>query len=242
MDWPSDICLSLLINNKSEILAAAQEYIAMFKEAGIKTIHKAVAIRHAIKAQKLGVDIVSIDGFECAGHPGEDDIPGLILLAKAAQQLSIPYIASGGIADGRGLAAALALGAEGINMGTRFMCTEEAPIHRKIKEAIVQADERSTALLYRPFRNTARVFRNAVAEEVNRREKNPNVQFEDIRDLVAGSRGRQVYITGDKDYGIWSAGLAVGLINDIPTCEELVSRISREAESIIVEKLAKLVA
>ncbi|KAI9264404.1 2-nitropropane dioxygenase [Phascolomyces articulosus] len=218
-----------------------REFVRMFKDAGLTTIHKAVAVKHAISAQKMGVDILSIDGFECAGHPGEDDIPGLILLNKAAQKLETPFIASGGFADGRGLVAALALGAQGINMGTRFMCTEEAPIHRNIKEAIVEADEKSTALLYRPFRNTARVFKNEVAIEVNRREANPDVKFDDIKELVAGTRGRQSYITGDKDYGVWSAGLAVGLINDIPTCEELVNRITADAENIIRNDLAKLV-
>lgn len=220
----------------------AREFISMFKDAGITTIHKCVAIKHALSAQRMGVDLVSIDGFECAGHPGEDDIPGLILLAKAARTLDIPYIASGGFGDGRGLAAALALGAQGINMGTRFMCTKEAPIHQNFKEAIVQADERSTALLYRPFRNTARVFKNKVAEEVNRIEKQPGVQFEDIRELVSGSRGRQGYINGDKDYGVWSAGQVVGLINDIPTCEELVSRIVNEAETVIRDNLAKMIS
>ena len=155
--------------------------------------------------------------------------------------MGTPYIASGGFADGRGLVAALALGAEGINMGTRFMCTEEAPIHQNIKQAIVEADERSTALLYRPFRNTARVFKNEVAIEVNRRETNPDVKFDDIKELVAGTRGRQSYITGDKDYGIWSAGLALGLINDIPTCEELVNRISLDAEDIIRKRFTQLV-
>ncbi|KAI9479539.1 2-nitropropane dioxygenase [Zychaea mexicana] len=218
-----------------------REYVRMFKGAGLKTIHKCVAIRHAISAQKMGVDVLSIDGLECAGHPGEDDISGLILLSKAAQKLDTAYIASGGFADGRGLAAALALGAQGINMGTRFMCTEEAPIHRNIKEAIVEADERSTALLYRPFRNTARVFKNEVALEVNRREANPGVKFEDIKELVAGVRGREALDNGDKDHGIWSAGQAVGLINDIPTCEELVSRIAGDAETIIRDKLAKFV-
>lgn len=220
----------------------AREFISMFKDAGITTIHKCVAIKHALSAQRMGVDLVSIDGFECAGHPGEDDIPGLILLAKAARTLDIPYIASGGFGDGRGLAAALALGAQGINMGTRFMCTKEAPIHQNFKEAIVQADERSTALLYRPFHNTARVFKNKVAEEVNRIEKQPGVQFEDIRELVSGSRGRQGYINGDKDYGVWSAGQVVGLINDIPTCEELVSRIVNEAETVIRDNLAKMIS
>lgn len=224
------------------VFPVAREFISMFKDAGITTIHKCVAIKHALSAQRMGVDLVSIDGFECAGHPGEDDIPGLILLAKAARTLDIPYIASGGFGDGRGLAAALALGAQGINMGTRFMCTKEAPIHQNFKEAIVQADERSTALLYRPFHNTARVFKNKVAEEVNRIEKQPGVRFEDIRELVSGSRGRQGYINGDKDYGVWSAGQVVGLINDIPTCEELVSRIVNEAETVIRDNLAKMIS
>ncbi|KAL1932639.1 hypothetical protein VTP01DRAFT_8317 [Rhizomucor pusillus] len=236
----------VIVEEKVPIVETAgnnpREFISMFKDAGITTIHKCVAIKHALSAQRMGVDLVSIDGFECAGHPGEDDIPGLILLAKAARTLDIPYIASGGFGDGRGLAAALALGAQGINMGTRFMCTKEAPIHQNFKEAIVQADERSTALLYRPFHNTARVFKNKVAEEVNRIEKQPGVRFEDIRELVSGSRGRQGYINGDKDYGVWSAGQVVGLINDIPTCEELVSRIVNEAETVIRDNLAKMIS
>lgn len=184
----------------------AGKYIKMFKDAGIIVIHKCTAIRHAISAQKLGVDIVSIDGMECAGHPGEDDITGLILLAKSAKTLTIPYIASGGFGDGTGLAAALAMGAEGVNMGTRFMCTVESPIHQNIKEAIVKADERSTALVFRPFRNTSRIFKNSIAVEVNRREKDPNVKFEDVRELVSGARGRQVYTTGDPEFGVWTAG------------------------------------
>jgi len=166
-----------------------------------------------------GVDILSIDGFECAGHPGEEDIGGLVLLARAAQELNIPYIASGGFADGRGLAAALALGADGINMGTRFMCTVEAPIHQAIKEKIVASSERDTVHIFRTLHNTARVFKNKVAEEVVRIERRPGgAKFEDVRDLVAGVRGRKVYETGDPDAGIWSAGIAIGLINDIPTC------------------------
>ncbi|KAI7880156.1 inosine monophosphate dehydrogenase [Lichtheimia hyalospora FSU 10163] len=218
-----------------------KEYIAMFKDAGLKTIHKCVTIRHALSSQKMGIDVLSIDGFECAGHPGEDDISSMILLAKAAESLTTPYIASGGFGNARGLVSALALGAQGINMGTRFMCTKEAPIHEHIKEAIVQADERSTALLYRPFRNTARVFKNDVALQVNQIEKNKDVKFEDIKELVSGIRGRQSYITGDKDYGVWSAGQVIGLINDIPTCEELVTRIATDAERMIKQDLAKLI-
>jgi NAD(P)H-dependent flavin oxidoreductase YrpB (nitropropane dioxygenase family) len=219
----------------------AGEYIKMFKEANITTIHKCVAVRHALTAQRLGVDAVSMDGFECAGHPGEDDITGLILLAKSARTLDIPFIASGGIGDGRGLAAALALGAEGVNMGSRFMCTQEAPLHHNIKEKMVEADERSTALVYRPFRNTARIFKNKIAVEVNEREKNTNVEFQDIAELVAGTRGKQVFVTGDPDYGVWTAGQVLGLINDIPTCDELVNRMVEEAESIITHRLTKMV-
>jgi NAD(P)H-dependent flavin oxidoreductase YrpB (nitropropane dioxygenase family) len=212
----------------------------MFKDAGIVVIHKCTAIRHALTAQRMGVDVVSIDGLECAGHPGEDDITALILLAKAAKTLTIPYIASGGFGDGSGLAAALALGAEGVNMGTRFMCTVESPIHNNIKEAIVKADERSTALVFRPFRNTSRIFKNSIAVEVNKREQNPNVKFEDVRELVSGARGKQVYITGDPEFGVWTAGQVVGLIDDIPTCEVLVSRMVREAEAIITQRLNKI--
>jgi nitronate monooxygenase len=214
----------------------------MFKEAGIVVLHKCTAIRHALSAQRLGVDIISMDGYECAGHPGEDDVTGLILLAKSMTTLSIPYIASGGFGDGAGLAAALALGAEGINMGTRFMCTVESPIHQNIKEAIVKADERNTALVFRPFRNTSRIFRNSIAQEVNKREKNPEVQFEDVRELVSGARGRQVYTTGDPEYGLWTAGQVIGIINDIPTCDVLVSRIVKDAESIIKNRLNGMLA
>ncbi|KAI7867737.1 hypothetical protein BDF14DRAFT_1801336 [Spinellus fusiger] len=211
------------------------KYIKMFKDAGVIVIHKCTAIRHALSAERLGVDVISIDGYECAGHPGEDDITGLILLAKSATALKIPYVASGGFGDGRGLAAALALGAQGINMGTRFMCTEEAPIHRNIKEKIVQADERSTALVFRPFRNTSRIFKNTVAVEVNSREINPSVKFEDVRELVSGARGKQVFVTGDPEFGVWTAGQVIGLINDIPTCDVLVRRIVADAEKAIKE-------
>ncbi|CAO3630292.1 unnamed protein product [Cunninghamella echinulata] len=213
------------------------KYIKKFKEAGIVVLHKCTSIRHAKSATKLGVDIISIDGFECAGHPGEDDIGGLILLAKSFREVKIPYIASGGFGDGVGLAGALAMGAEGINMGTRFMCTVESPIHQNIKEAIVAADERQTQLVFRPFRNTSRIFKNKVAVEVNTREKNPNVAFEDVKDLVSGARGRQVYTTGDPEFGVWTAGQVVGIIYDIPTCQVLVTRIVKEAEDIITKRL-----
>jgi nitronate monooxygenase len=223
-------------------LNLAGKYIKQFKEAGIVVLHKCTSIRHALSAQRLGVDIVSIDGYECAGHPGEDDVTALILLAKSYKKLTIPYIASGGFGDGAGLAAALALGAEGINMGTRFMCTVESPIHNNIKEAIVKADERSTSLVFRPFRNTSRIFKNSIAVEVNKREQNPHVKFEDVRELVSGVRGRQVYTTGDPEFGVWTAGQVVGLIEDIPTCDVLVNRIVRDAETIITDRLNKLIA
>ncbi|KAJ3208297.1 hypothetical protein HDU67_006811 [Dinochytrium kinnereticum] len=217
-------------------------HIKRLKEHGIIVIHKCTAIRHALSAQKVGVDFLSIDGFECAGHPGEDDIPNFVLLAKAAKKLSIPFIASGGIGDGRGLAGALALGAEGVNMGTRFMCTVESPIHHNIKQKIVEADERSTNLMFRTMHNTARVFKNKVSSEVVAIEKKGNAKFEDVKDLVSGQRGRKVYIDGDSEYGVWSAGIVMGLIDDIPTCKVLCERMAREAEEIISSRLSSMVS
>ena len=219
-----------------------QEHIAEFKKHGIKVIHKCTAVRHAVKAEKIGADAISIDGFECAGHPGEDDVPGLILIPAAADKVSIPMIASGGFGDGRGLAAALALGAEGINMGTRFMCTVESPIHQKIKEQLVANDERATDLIFRTLHNTARVAKNAVSQEVLAVEKKGGATIDDVRHLVAGQRGRAVYEEGDPDFGIWSAGMVQGLIHDIPTCAELVSRIVAEAEAIIATRLARMMS
>jgi nitronate monooxygenase len=180
----------------------------------------------------MGVDAISIDGFECAGHPGEDDTPGLILIPAAADKIKIPMIASGGFGDGRGLVAALALGAEGINMGTRFMCTKESPIHQLVKERIVANDERETDLIFRTMRNTSRVARNAVSKQVVAMEKE-GATFEQIKELVAGARGKLVYSHGDAEDGIWSAGQVQGLIHDIPSCQELVSRIMHDAETII---------
>ena len=216
-----------------------EPFLPPYKSAGITVIHKCTSIRHSLKAERIGVDIVSVDGFECAGHPGEDDITNFILLPLAARRLSIPFIASGGFGDGAGLAAALALGADGINMGTRFMATKEAPIHEKVKQAMVEASELDTALIYRTLRNTARVFRNGIAEQVLEIEAQPGeTKFEDIRELVQGVRGREVYSQGDLDHGIWSAGMVVGLIDDVPTCEELIGRIVADAEKIIEERLA----
>ena len=218
-----------------------EPYLAGFKQAGIKVIHKCTSVRHSLKAQAIGCDAVSVDGFECAGHPGEDDIPGLILLPRAAEQLTIPFIASGGIADARGFVAALALGADGINMGTRFMATVEAPIHPNIKERIVAASELDTALLMRHLRNTARYFRNRVADDALavERDKGAELTIADLAPFVSGQRGKIVYEGGDADAGVWSAGLAVGLIHDIPTCEELISRIVREAGEIVTGRLAE---
>lgn len=216
-----------------------EPFLPPYKAAGITVIHKCTSIRHSLKAERIGVDMVSVDGFECAGHPGEDDITNFILLPLAARRLTIPFIASGGFGDGTGLAAALALGADGINMGTRFMATIEAPIHEKVKQAMVEASELDTALIYRTLRNTARVFRNGIAEQVLEIEARPGeTKFEDIRELVQGVRGREVYSQGDLDHGVWSAGMVVGLIDDIPTCGELIGRIVEDAEKIIDERLA----
>lgn len=217
--------------------ANPEPHMAEFNAAGIKVIHKATSVRHALKAERVGVDAISIDGFECAGHPGEDDIPGLVLIPAAADQLSIPVIASGGIADARGLVAALALGADGVNMGTRFLATQEAPIHQSVKAQLVANDERETDLIFRTFRNTARVVRNEVSRQVLEIER-AGGSFADVRELVAGARGRQVYELGDTDRGIWWAGMVQGLVNDVPTVAELIERIVQDARMIISSRLA----
>jgi nitronate monooxygenase len=216
-------------------------HMDLFREHGVKVLHKCTSVRHALKAQSIGVDGVSIDGFECAGHPGEDDIPGLILIPAAADALEIPIIASGGFGDARGLVAALALGADGINMGTRFMCTAESPIDQAIKQKIVDSDERDTELIFRTLRNTARVAKNSVSTEVVR-ILNDGGEFSDVQELVAGARGRKVYENGDSEAGIWTVGLVQGLIHDIPTCEELIHRIVEEAAELIRGRLADMVA
>ncbi|WIW90764.1 nitronate monooxygenase family protein (plasmid) [Sphingobium sp. V4] len=217
-----------------------QEHVDDFKAHGIKVIHKCTAVRHALSAERMGVDAISIDGFECAGHPGEDDIPGLILIPAAADQLSIPMIASGGFGDGRGLAAALALGADGINMGTRFCATVEAPIHQKVKQFLVDNDERSTNLIFRKFHNTGRVAKNSVSDQVVEISTRDGAVFEDIRPLVSGLKGRQALESGDIDAGLVWAGQVQGLIRDIPTCQDLVARIVAEAEDIISGRLAAM--
>ncbi|WP_434403858.1 NAD(P)H-dependent flavin oxidoreductase [Sphingobium sp. DN12] len=218
-----------------------QEHVDDFKAHGIIVVHKCTAVRHALSAERMGVDAISIDGFECAGHPGEDDIPGLILIPAAADKLSIPMIASGGFGDGRGLAAALALGAEGINMGTRFCATVEAPIHQNVKQFLVDNDERGTNLIFRKFKNTGRVAKNSVSDEVVEISLREGSVFPDIQPLVSGAKGRVALETGDLDAGLIWAGQIQGLIHDIPTCQDLITRIVEDATAIIQRRLAGLV-
>lgn len=215
-----------------------QEHVDDFKSHGIKVIHKCTAVRHALSAERMGVDAISIDGFECAGHPGEDDIPGLILIPAAADKVKVPILASGGFGDGRGLVAALALGADGINMGTRFCATKEAPMHDNIKQAMVDADERSTSLIFRTYRNTARVAKNAISQEVVAIEAQGK-PFEEVAHLVKGARGKEGLDNGNPDHGVWTAGMVMGLIKDIPTCQELIDRIMGEAIDIINRRLRR---
>lgn len=217
-----------------------QEHIDDFKAHGVKVIHKCTAVRHALSAERMGADAISIDGFECAGHPGEDDIPGLILIPAAADKVRVPMLASGGFADGRGLVAALALGADGINMGTRFCVTQEAQIPDTFKERMVANDERQTDLIFRTLHNTARVMKNKVSEEVVAIERAGGAEFADVQHLVAGRRGVAAMERGDTDDGIWSAGMVQGLIHDVPTVKDLVDRIVAEAEAIIDGRLAAM--
>lgn len=215
-----------------------QEYLPKLKAGGVKVIHKCTAVRHALKAEKIGCDAVSVDGFECGGHPGEDDIPNMILLPRAAEELKIPFVASGGMADARSLVAALALGADGINMGTRFIATQEAPVHENVKKAIVAASELDTRLVMRPLRNTERVITNNAVERLLEKEASlgKNIKFEDIIEEVAGVYPK-IMKDGDVDAGAWSCGMVAGLIHDIPTCRELVDRIMADAEKIIRQRL-----
>ncbi|PLW69707.1 NAD(P)H-dependent flavin oxidoreductase [Pseudohalioglobus lutimaris] len=218
-----------------------EPFMERFKANGIKVIHKCVAVRHALKAERIGVDVVSIDGFECAGHPGEQDVGGLVLFPAATQALKIPVLASGGIADGRGLVAALALGCEGINMGSRFMVTQEAPIHEGIKQKIVEMDENQTRLIFRTYKNTARVYRNGIADKVAEIEA-AGGEFSEVHHLVSGANQEKAWSTGDIEAGMVTVGMCGGLINDIPTCEELVRNIVGEAEKIINDRFARIVA
>jgi nitronate monooxygenase len=218
-----------------------QKYLPELKEHGIKVIHKCTSVRHSLKAQQIGCDAVSVDGFECGGHPGEDDIPNFILLPRAADELEIPFVASGGMADGRSLVAALAMGAEGMNMGTRFIATKEAPVHENVKQAIVAASELDTRLIMRPLRNTERVLKNAAVDRLLDKEKalGAELKFEDIFGEVAGVYP-SIMREGKMDAGAWSCGMVAGLIHDVPTCQELIDRIMAEADALIRSRLAQL--
>ncbi|HEV7690650.1 MAG TPA: nitronate monooxygenase family protein [Hyphomonadaceae bacterium] len=223
-------------NNPVKVLPA-------FKDAGVKVIHKCTSVRHSLKAESIGCDAVSVDGFECGGHPGEDDVPNFILLPRAAEELKIPFVASGGMADGRSLVAAMALGAEGMNMGTRFMATKEAPIHQNVKDALVKASELDTRLVMRPLRNTERVLNNAGVQKILEMEaaKGKDVKFEDIIAQVGGVYPK-IMIDGDMDAGAFSCGMVAGLIHDVPSVKELIDRIMREAEEIIGKRLRTMAA
>src|SRR5689334_16480986 len=218
-----------------------QKWMPALKEAGIKVIHKCTSVRHSLKAEQIGCDAVSVDGFECGGHPGEDDVPNFILLPRAAEELKIPFVASGGMADGRSLVAALSLGADGMNMGTRFIATREAPVHEHVKQALLAAIELDTRLIMRPLRNTERVLKNAAVDRLLEKEKSLGsaIQFKDIIAEVGGVYPR-IMKKGEMDAGAWSCGMVAGLIHDVPTVKELIDRIMREAEEIIASRLARM--
>ena len=240
---PYEEIVQVIIDGGVKVVETAgnspKEFTAKLKDAGIVVIHKCTAVRHALSAERNGVDAISIDGFECAGHPGEDDVPGLVLIPAAARVLKVPIIASGGIANGAGMAAALTLGAQGVNMGTRFMATKEAPIHDNIKQALVAATERDTRLMFRTMRNTSRVLANDISNQVVEAERRPGgVKFEEIHHLVAGVRGRAAMESGEVQDGVVSAGQVVGLIDDVPTCAELIQRMVKECR----ESLARAAA
>lgn len=221
-----------------------EPYMPLFREYGVKVVHKCTSVRHALKAESLGVAAVSVDGFECAGHPGEDDVPNLILLPAAAARLKIPMLASGGIGTGAQMAACLALGADGINMGTRFMATKEAPVHENVKRQIVAGSELDTALIFRSLRNTARVYKNSVAKKVLEIEaaSGGNTDFNDIKELVAGVKGKEMLKSGDMEYGIFTSGMVQGLIDDIPTCKELIDRLVHDCRTIVRQRLEGMLA
>ena len=242
-DYPG--LIQAIVDSNIRIVETAgynpEKYLPPLKDAGIKVIHKCTSIRHSLKAQSIGCDAVSVDGFECGGHPGEDDIPNFILLPRAADELEIPFVASGGMADGRSLVASLAMGAEGINMGTRFIATKEAPVHDNVKQRLVEASELETRLVMRPLRNTERVLVNKAVdqimeiEESHKDSNDPNALLEEIRPLVAGSE--RVLRDGDLEAAAWSCGMVAGLIHDVPTCKELIDTIMQEADEIINQRL-----
>ncbi|BBO84558.1 NAD(P)H-dependent flavin oxidoreductase [Desulfosarcina ovata] len=244
-DYPGYI--NAIIDGGVKIVETAgrnpQPYMPILQEAGVKIIHKCTSVRHALKAEKIGCDAVSVDGFECGGHPGEDDIPNMILLPRAAEELTIPFVASGGMADARSLVASLALGADGINMGTRFIATQEAPVHEKVKQAILSATELDTRLVLRPLRNTERVLANTAAERLLEKEKSlgSSIKIEDVIEEVAGVYPK-VMMDGEIHSGVWSCGMVAGLIHDIPTCGQLIDRIMADAESIVRERLEGMLA
>ena len=243
-DYPG--LIEVIINNGIKVVETAGRnpavYMPAMKDAGIKVIHKCTSVRHSIKAQDIGCDAVSVDGFECGGHPGEDDIPNFILLPRAADELDIPFVASGGMADARSLVAAMALGAEGMNMGTRFIATQDAPVHQNVKEAIVNAIELDTRLIMRSLTNTERVLNNPAVESLMAKEKayGDELKFEDIIDEVAGVYPK-VMMDGEPEAGAWSCGMVAGLVSDIPSVQELIDRIMSEAEDIIASKLQKAI-
>lgn len=244
-DYPGYI--NAILNGGVKVVETAgnnpQKWLPVLQEAGVKVIHKCTSVRHSLKAQAIGCDAVSVDGFECGGHPGEDDVPNFILLPRAADELTIPFVASGGMADGRSLVAALALGAEGMNMGTRFIATKEAPVHQNVKDAVVAATELDTRLVMRPLRNTERVLRNAAVDRLLDKEKalGDKLAFTDIIEEVAGVYPK-IMTEGTMDAGAWSCGMVAGLIHDVPTVHELIDRIMAEAEAIITERLAGFAA
>ena len=243
-DYPG--LIEVIINNGVKVVETAGRnpavYMPAMKDAGIKVIHKCTSVRHSLKAQDIGCDAVSVDGFECGGHPGEDDIPNFILLPRAADELDIPFVASGGMADARSLVAAMALGAEGMKMGTRFIATEDAPVHQNVKEAIVNASELDTRLIMRSLTNTERVLNNPAVESLMAKEKalGDDLKFEDIVDEVAGVYPK-VMMEGEPEAGAWSCGMVAGLVSDIPSVKELIDRIMSEAEEIIASKLSKAI-
>ena len=244
-DYPGYI--SAIIDGGIKVVETAgrnpQDYLPRLKDAGIKIIHKCTSVRHSLKAEAIGCDAVSVDGFECGGHPGEDDIPNMILLPRAAEELKIPFVASGGMADARSLVASLAMGADGMNMGTRFMVTKEAPIHENVKRAILEASELDTKLVMRPLRNTERVLQNAATDRLLEKEERlgKDLKIDDIMEEVAGVYPK-IMIDGDMDAGVWSCGMVAGLIHDIPTCQDLIDTIMSEAESLIRKRLEGMVA
>ena len=246
-ETPYDEYMAAIVEGGVKVVETAgrnpQPFLPRLKKNGIKVIHKCTSVRHSLKAEAIGCDAVSVDGFECGGHPGEDDIPNMILLPRAADELTIPFVASGGMADARSLVAALAMGADGMNMGTRFIATKEAPVHDKVKQAIVAATELDTRLIMRPLRNTERVLTNEAVERLLEKERNlgDNIRIDDIMDEVMGVYPK-VMLKGEMDTGAWSCGLVAGLIHDIPTCKELIDGIMEEAEVLIRQRLEGLLA